>query len=249
MRMKLFLAAAVAALAGVVAATAGAAGGGVAYAFLGKLSAAPSGGHVSISVESGNRPALRALLGSSVAQTFSYGDRTEFLQWTNGVPKVVQADDLKAGDYVRVNVRAPRGSSLDTIESAGAGLLGTVEGTAVGLIGSQGPGLNRPDEPDYLCRGTVASVGSSSVSVDVRGGNRRALRLLLGSSRTQTFTVGDSTIFLRWQGKVPTVTQLADLKAGDKVAIHVRAGAGSTLGQVEGTPAARVAEHEPASQS
>ena len=238
MRMKLFLAAATAALAGVVAATAGAAGGGVAYAFLGKLSAAPSGGHVSISVESGNRPALRALLGSSVAQTFSYGDRTEFLQWTNGVPKVVQADDLKAGDYVRVNVRAPRGSSLDTIES-----------TAAGLIGDHGTQLNRPDKPDYLFRGTVASVGSSSVSVDLRGGNRRALRLLLGSSRTQTFTVGDSTIFLRWQGKVPTVTQLADLKAGDKVAIHVRAGAGSTLGQVEGTPAARVAEHEPASQS
>ena len=237
MRMKLFLAAAVAALAGVVAATAGAAGGGVAYAFLGKLSAAPSGGHVSISVEGGNRPALRALLGSSVAQTFSYGDRTEFLQWTNGVPKVVQADDLKAGDYIRVNVRAPRGSSLDTIES-----------TAAGLIGDRGTQLNRPDNPDYLFRGTVASVGSS-VSVDVRGGNRRALRLLLGSSRTQTFAVGDSTIFLHWQGKVPTVTQLADLKAGDKVAIHVRAQAGSTLGQVESTPAARVAEHEPASQS
>ena len=42
------------------------------------------------------------------------------------------------------------------------------------------------------------------------------------------------------------MTQLADLKAGDKVAIHVRAQAGSTLGQVEATPAARVAEHEPA---
>jgi len=237
MRMKLFLAVATAALAGVVAATAGAAGGGIAYSFLGKLSAAPSGGHVSISVEGGNRPALRALLGSSVAQTFAYGDKTEFLQWTNGVPKVVQADDLKAGDYVRVNVRAPRGSSLDTIES-----------TAAGLIGDRGTQLNRPDNPDYLFRGTVASVGSS-VSVDVRGGNRRALRLLLGSSRTQTFAVGDSTIFLHWQGKVPTVTQLADLKAGDKVAIHVRAGAGSTLGQVEATPAARVAEHEPASQS
>ena len=237
MRMKLFLAVATAALAGVVAATAGAAGGGIAYSFLGKLSAAPSGGHVSISVEGGNRPALRALLGSSVAQTFAYGDKTEFLQWTNGVPKVVQADDLKAGDYVRVNVRAPRGSSLDTIES-----------TAAGLIGDRGTQLNRPDNPDYLFRGTVASVGSS-VSVDVRGGNRRALRLLLGSSRTQTFAVGDSTIFLHWQGKVPTVTQLADLKAGDKVAIHVRAQAGSTLGQVESAPAARVAEHEPASQS
>ncbi len=235
MRMKLVLAAATAALAAVAAASAGAAGGGIAYSFLGKLSATPSGGHVSITVDGGNRPALRALLGSSVAQTFTYGDKTEFLRWTNGVPKVVRAGDLQAGDYVRVNVRAPRGSSLATLES-----------TAAGLIGDHGTELNRPDKPDYLFRGTVASVGSSSVSVDIRGGNRRALRLLLGSSRTQTFTVGDSTIFLLWQGKVPTVAQLADLKAGDKVAIHVRAQAGSTLGQVEATPAARVAEHEPA---
>jgi hypothetical protein len=238
MRLKLLLAAGTAALAGIAAATAGAAGGGIAYSFLGKLAAAPSGGHLSISVEGGNRPALRAMLGSPVDQTFTYGDQTEFLQWSNGIPKVVEADDLNAGDYVRVNVRAPRGSSLETIESANAA-----------LIGDHGTQLNRPDQPDYLFRGKVSAVGSSSVTIDVRGGNRRALRLLIGSSRTQTFAVGDSTIFLLWQGKVPTVTQLADLKAGDKVAIHVRAKAGSTLDQVEATPAARVAEHEPTNQS
>jgi hypothetical protein len=94
----------------------------------------------------------------------------------------------------------------------------------------------------------VTAVGSSTVSLEVRGGNRRALRLLIGSSRAQTFAVGGSTIYLRWQGKVPTVIDLADLKAGDRVAIHVRAAAGSTLAQVEATPAARVGEHEPANQ-
>jgi hypothetical protein len=236
--MKVFLAAALAALAGGIAATAGAAGGGIAYSFLGKLSATPSGGHVSIMVESGNRPALRALLGEPVAQTFSYGAQTEFLQWTNGVPKVVQVGDLKAGDYVRVNVRAQRGASLDTIESTNAG-----------LIGDHGTALNRPDQPDFLFRGKVAAVGTSTVSLDVRGGNRRALRLLIGNSGAQTFAVGDSTICLRWQGKVPTVIELADLKVGDPVAIHVRAQAGSTLSQVEATPAAKLAEHEPASAS
>jgi hypothetical protein len=238
MHVKLLLAAAVAALAGGVAATASAAGGGINYAFLGKLSAAPSGGHVSIAVEGGNRPALRALLGSSVAQTFSYDGGTEFLQWTNGVPKVVQADDLEAGDYVRVNVRAPRGSSLATIEQ-----------TDAFLIGDHGTELNRPDKPDYLFRGTITAVGSSTVSVDLQGGNRRALRLLLGSSRSQTFAVGESTIYLRWQGKVPTVIGSSDLKVGDAVAIHVRAEAGSTLAQVEATPAAKVAEHERADQA
>ena len=154
MRMKLVLAAATAALAAVAAASAGAAGGGIGYSFHGKRAATPSGGHLSITVEGGNRPALRALLGSSVAQTFTYGDKTEFLRWTNSVPKVVRAGDLQAGDYVRVNVRAPRGSSLATLESTGAG-----------LIGDHGTELNRPDKPDYLFRGTVASVGSSSVSV------------------------------------------------------------------------------------
>ena len=238
MRMKLVLAAATAALAALGAASAGAAGGGIAYSFLGKLSAAPSEGHISIAVEGGNRPALRAMLGSSVAQTFAYGDKTEFLRWTNGVPKVVQAGDLQAGDYVRVNVRAPRGSSLDTLES-----------TAAGLIGDHGTEPTRPDQPDYLFRGTVSAVGSSAVSVDVRGGNRRALRLLLGSSRTQTFAVGGSTIYLLWAGKVPTVIDRSDLKVGDKVVIHVRAKAGSTLGQVTATPAAKVAEHEPAAQA
>ena len=238
MRTKLFLAAGIAALAGGVAATAGAAGGGIAYSFLGKLAAAPSSGHVSIGVEGGNRPALRALLGSPVAQTFAYGPETEFLQWTNGVPKVVQPGDLKAGDYARVNVRAPRGSSLETIEHTNAG-----------VIGDHGAQPNRPDQPDYLFRGRVTAVGSSTVSLDVRGGNRRALRLLLGSARTQTFAVGESTIFLLWQGKLPSVIELADLKAGDAVAIHVRAGAGSSLSQVEATPAAKVAEHEPASTS
>jgi hypothetical protein len=238
MHMKLLLAAAMAALAGLVAATAGAAGGGIAYSFLGKLSSTPSGGHISISVEGGNRPALRAMLASPVAQTFAYGDQTEFLRWTKGVPKVVAAGDLQAGDYVRVNVRAPRGSSLATIESTNAG-----------VIGDHGTQLNRPDQPDYLFRGKVSAVGAASVTIDVRGGNRRALRLLIASSRTQTFAVGDSTIFLLWQGKVPTVTKLADLKVGDKVAIHVRVKAGSTLDQVEATPAAKVAEREPASAS
>jgi hypothetical protein len=62
MRMKLVLAAATAALAAVGAASAGAAGGGIAYSFLGKLCAAPSGGHISIAVEGGNRPALTSRL-------------------------------------------------------------------------------------------------------------------------------------------------------------------------------------------
>jgi hypothetical protein len=120
------------------------------------------------------------------------------------------------GDYVRVNVRATRGSSLATIE-----------GTNAGVIGDNGTELNRPDKPDYLFRGRIASVGSSSVTLTVRRGNLRALRLLSGQSATQTFAVGSSTIYLLWQWKVPSVISLSDLKVGDAVAVHVRAGADS----------------------
>jgi hypothetical protein len=238
MRMKAFLAVAAAAVACGTAATANAAPGGVVYSFLGKLSSVPSGGRLSITVEGGSRPALRALLGHSAAQTFSYGDSTRFLVWSNGIPKVGTVGDLHSGDYVRVNVRAPRGASLDAIE-----------GTAAALIGDHGTELNRPDQPDFLFRGKVTAVGSSSVTVDVAGGNRRALRLLIGQSTTQEFKVGESTIFLRWQGRVPTVISLSDLKSGDRVAVHVRAAAGSSLSQVESTAAAKVAEHEPAGSS
>jgi hypothetical protein len=234
MRMTLFLVAGLAVMLGSVVATAVAAPRGIAYSFLGKLTATPSGGHVSISVEGGNRPALRAMLGRPVTQTFAYGEQTEFLQWTDGIPTVVEAEDLDTGDYVRVNVRAPRGSSLATIESTNAG-----------LIGDHGTELNRPDNPDYLFRGQIVSIGSSSVTLTVRGGNLRALRVLRGQSPTQTFTVGSATIYLLWQGRVPTVRSLSDLKAGDRVAVHVRAAARSTLAQVEATAAAKVAEHEP----
>ncbi len=70
-----------------------------------------------------------------------------------------------------------------------------------------------------------------------------------GQSASQTFTVGSSTIYLLWEGKVPSVISLSDLKTGDRVVIHLRAEARSTLAQVEATVAAKVAEHEPANAS
>jgi hypothetical protein len=70
--------------------------------------------------------------------------------------------------------------------------------------------------------------------------------LLLGQSASQTFTTGPETIFLLWQGKVPTVIAASQLKVGDKVVVRIRAAARSTLAQVEATAAVHVGEHEPA---
>jgi hypothetical protein len=234
LRIKLFLITAVAALLAAGAASADNGSAKMHYWFLGKLTATPANGLVSISVEGGSKAALRAMLGQPVTQSFAYGDNTEFLKWNEGIPTVVQAGNLAAGDYVRVNVRAPRGATLAEIEQ-----------TQAGIVGDHGPTLFKPTQPLYLFRGKLTAVGSSSVTVDVAGGDRRALRLLIGQSSTQTFTAGGETIFLVWQGKVPSVIDLAHLTIGDRIVVRIRADAGSSLAEIQAKPATKVAEREP----
>jgi len=207
----------------------------VPYQFVGTLTASPSNGGVSINVVGGNKRALRAMLGAPVTQTFAYGSDTEFLKWSQGKPTIVQAGDLAAGDYVRVNIRAQRGSSLSDLEQ-----------TAAGIVGDHGTQLYKPTMALYLFRGKLTAVGSGTVTVDVTGGNHRALRTLVGGSATQTFTIGDDTIFLLWQGKVPTVIDASKLVVGDRIVVRVRAEAGSSLAQVEASPARHVGDREPA---
>ncbi len=172
------------------------------------------------------------MLGAPVTQTFAYDASTEFLQWSKGTPAVVQPSQLSVGDYVRVNIRERRGSSLAALEAKDAS-----------LVGDHGTQLFKPSLKLYLFRGTIASVDGSNVTVNVTGGNRAAERLLLGQSSTQMFATGGSTIFLLWQGKVPTVIDSTQLTVGSRVVIRDRATKGSTLAQVELSAAKRVAEH------
>jgi hypothetical protein len=235
MRLKMLVLSLVAALACVGAASAGNGKGRFLYAFVGQLTTTPSNGGVSINVEGGNRAALRAMLGQPLTQTFAYDSTTEFLKWSAGKPTVVQAGDLAAGDYVRVNVRTQRGADLATIEHQPAG-----------IVGDHGTTLFKPDMPLYLFRGTLSSVGTTSVSVHVTGGNRRALRTLIGSSADQSFAFDGDTIFLLWQGKVPTVIDSTKLVVGDRIVVRIRAKAGSSLSQVESTSANHIGDREPA---
>ena len=238
MRTKIFLATAVVALLATSAAFAGNHPANARYSFLGKLTATPANGGVSITVEGGNRAALRAMLGQPVAQTFAYGDKTEFLKWAAGIPTVVQAGDLATGEYVWVHVRAPRDSTLAEIEQQQAG-----------LVGDHGTTLDKPDKPLYLFRGTLTSVGSAGVTVHVTGGDARAMKLLIGAPADQTFSFGSETIFLLWQGKVPTVIDASKLVVGDKIVIRIRADKGSSLAQVEATAANHIGDREPAAKS
>jgi hypothetical protein len=209
------------------------------YVFRGHLLASPppNATSVSVSVEGGNHIALKKMLGESVDQSFTVGTGTEFLEWSHGVPTVVHADDLTAGDWVAVHVRAPFEASLSQIESRPAG-----------IVSDLGPNPNPASRPLYLFRGRLAApAGTSTVTVDVRGGNRPALRLLIGQSLQQSFTYGPETIFLLWQGKVPTVISASQLTVGDRVTVRIRAPKGSTLSDVESMPAVHIGEHEPPS--
>jgi hypothetical protein len=240
MRSKLIFVALVAALSCTGAAFAGGPGkanghGKFLYFFTGQLTSTPSNGGVSINVQGGNRAALRAMLGQPVTQTFMYDSTTEFLKWSAGKPTVVQPGDLAAGDYVRVNVRSQRGADLATLEH-----------TAAGIVGDHGTTLFKPSQPLYLFRGKLTAVGSTSISVHVTGGNRHALRLLIGSSSDQSFAYDGNTIFLLWQGKVPTVIDAAHLVVGDRIVVRIRAPKGASLAQVESTPANHVGDREPA---
>ena len=176
------------------------------------------------------------MLGATQNQTFLLGSTSAILIWHKGIPAVGAYTDLKAGDWVQVNVRAKAGSSLSEVLANAAGIVGD-HGTAPGKAG----------KPLWLYAGTVDGAQSGGhIALHVKGGNARALRTLLGQSSDQTFTYDDNTIFLLWQGKVPTVIAASQLKAGDRITIRIRAPRLSTLAQVEATPARHVGDHEPA---
>jgi len=89
----------------------------------------------------------------------------------------------------------------------------------------------------------LADAGSSSsLFVDVKGGNKPALRKLLGQGHTQQFAVDSNTQYIRWTHGVPTVVPESNLVAGDRVSINVRAPLSDSLAQIEATPAWRVAD-------
>lgn len=219
-----------------VTAAAGRGGNGKLFQFRGEVVAATPTS-VTVTVEGGNHAALRAMLGQSQNQTFTLGTTSEVLVWSHGIPKVGTYADLKTNDWVQVNVRDNAGSPLADIL-----------GKPAGIVGDHGAAPGKAGKPLFLYRGTYAgSPTAGKINVTVKGGNRLALRTLLGQSNsTQTFSYDSNTIFLLWQGKVPTVIGAADLKAGDRITVRIRAPRLSSLSTILSTPARHIGEHEPA---
>jgi hypothetical protein len=217
-----------------VAATAVGAGKGRLFQFRGDVVAASSSS-LQISVTGGNHPALRALIGQSQNETFALGDKTQILVWSNGVPHVGSVADLKQGDHVTVNVRAKAGSTLAEILANPAA-----------NVGDRGAPNAAGGKPLFLFVGTVAGgQAGGHISLHVTSGNWRGLRTMLGESVDQTFAYDGGTIFLLWQGRVPTVIDPSQLKAGDRITVRVRAPRAATLSQVEAIGASHVGDHEP----
>jgi hypothetical protein len=236
MTHRLILAVAVAAAMLVPGATAAPAAKGQLYSFSGEVLAAPGASATSISlqVEGGNKPALRALIGASQNEVLALDSGTEVLVWSHGVPHVGSTADLQQGDFVTVNVRAPRGSSLQQITQVPARRVSDHAAPHGG-------------QPLWLFVGSVAGAQSGGkIALHVTSGNWKGLQAMLGQPLDQSFTYDDGTIFLLWQGGVPTVIDASQLKAGDRITVRIRAARSASLAQVEATPAAHVGDHEPA---
>lgn len=99
----------------------------------------------------------------------------------------------------------------------------------------------------YVFNGRLmADAGNSpTIAVDVNGGNRPALRKLVGQSDSANFAVDARTQYLRWTHGVPTVVPESNLLAGDRVSVRILAERRASLAQIETTPARRVADSGP----
>jgi hypothetical protein len=214
-------------------------GGKPLFIFNGRLLAdAGSSPSIFVDVNGGNRIALRKLIGHGDNQQFSVGPSTQFIRWTHGVPTVVPESNLVAGDRVSVKIRADRRASLAQIEA-----------TAAKVVADTGPPNGRyPRRPLWLFIGTLnAPVSGGHFSLHITDGNLRSLRAMLGQPLNQAFAYDAHTIFVVWQGRVPTVISPSQLRVGDRISVRIRAPGSFALGQVEQVPANHVGDHQPSS--
>jgi hypothetical protein len=205
------------------------------YVFNGEVAVVPgaNAGSLSVQVEGGNHAALKALIGGAQSQNFTLDANTRVLIYGHGVPHVGNTSEIQQGDFVTVVVRAPHNSSLQQLDGT----------PAVTVSDHAAP---RGGRPLWLFIGSVGGPQAGGhIALHVTSGNWKALNAMLGQPVDQSFTYDDGTIFLLWQGGVPTVIGPSQLKAGDRITVRIRAPRNSTLAQVEATPAARVGDHEP----
>lgn len=214
-----------------------ASGGGMAtFIYNGRLLAdAGTSPTLYVDVNGGNRLALKKLIGQGDDQQFAVDANTQYLRWAHGVPTVVPESNLVAGDRVSVRIRALRSSTLSQIEA-----------TPAKAVADRGPMPRFAHKPLWLFIGSLdVPAANGHVKLHVTNGNLRALRAMLGQPVDQSFSYDGHTIFVLWQGRVPTLISPSQLKVGDRISVRIRASGNASLGQVEQVPANHVGDHEP----
>jgi hypothetical protein len=96
----------------------------------------------------------------------------------------------------------------------------------------------------YIFKGTVAAAPaaeSSTLQITVTGGNRPALRALIGNTASPlSFTVNGRTSYIAWsasaRGNGPASTDPTTIKVGDPVHLRIHARHGTPLSQLLLTP-------------
>jgi hypothetical protein len=97
------------------------------WLFVGTVAGPQSGGKVNLHVADGNHRALKAMLGQSLDQAFTYDAGTLFVLWQGRTPTVIDPSMVKAGDRITVRVRAAAASTLAQVEATPARRVGDHE--------------------------------------------------------------------------------------------------------------------------
>ena len=97
----------------------------------------------------------------------------------------------------------------------------------------------------YEFRGTAVvapGTGATQIQVQVSGGNRPALKALLGAAQPTTFAADAKTRWINVQGNMPLLAASDTVLAGDDVRVVVRAPWHTPLATLVATPAASVTD-------
>jgi hypothetical protein len=141
-----------------------------------------------------------------------------------------------------LTARTLRRASLPLLALAAAGALVTAAPAVAAP--AQKAGHARFAGQLYIFSGTLAAAPAGSPSalqLMVSGGNRPALRALVGNTGSPlSFAVDGKTSFIAWtaslRGNAPSATTTAGLKAGDPVHLRIRAHVGSPLATLLAKP-------------
>ena len=110
---------------------------------------------------------------------------------------------------------------------------------AVPVLAQPASAHNRHDGNAYEYRGTVTALTGDQLQVQVTGGNRAALKSLIGATQPTTFKV-DATTKVVVESDGPHAGTLGDLAPGDSVVVVYRGVQDLTAAQLATTPATRV---------